>query len=145
MSVDTVREGGGEPARGGNATLLSSCRAWVTTLRVAKWVRKWILDGWLTTGPQIATPPGITKMFCRCHECRRVWPHWYSNMTREEFRTQSRTHLGCPCGSLKLAPCYLPAYLSVWWFVVRGYLVRKVLLKKRVWDPRIPVMFRDYQ
>lgn len=107
--------------------------------RVYAFVKKWLLDGWLTEGPQIAVDAGHVKMFARCHKCRRVWPHWWSNCTAEEFKAEKRRRLGCPCGSLQLSPCILPAWQSVWWFVVRGWLIRKVVLHARMWDPRMPV------
>jgi hypothetical protein len=110
---------------------------------MVSWFKRVVLDGWITEGPQIATPPGLLKMFCRCHGCSRVWPHWWSELTAEEFKAQKRRTLGCPCGSLKLAPCYLPTWQSVWWFCLRGWLWRKVIRQQRVWDPRMPVMMTD--
>jgi hypothetical protein len=110
---------------------------------VREWFKRIVLDGWLTEGPQIATPPGLVKTFARCHACKRVWPHWWSNITAEEFKSAKIRSLGCKCGSNKLAPSMLPAWQSVWWFVVRGWFWRKVVRKQRVWDPRMPIMDGD--
>ena len=108
------------------------------------WFKKWFLDGWLTEGPQFHTPPELHKSFARCHGCGAIWPHWWSNVTAEEFKTGKPRPIGCQkCGNSRLFPCLIPAWKSVWWFFVRGMLIRKVILKKRLWDPRIPVMQRD--
>jgi hypothetical protein len=37
----------------------------------------------------------------------------------------------------------IPSWQAAWWFFVRGWLVRKVILRARLWDPRMPVLFRD--
>jgi len=112
--------------------------------RLWQWFKKWFLDGWLTSGPQIDTPDHLVKAFARCNGCGHIWPHWRSNITGEELKSGKVRPLGCRhCGGTHLRPCIIPSWESLWWFLVRGKLIRKVLLRKRLWDPRIPVMLKD--
>src|SRR5688572_18125666 len=110
-------------------------------MRVWAWFKKWVLDGWITEGPQVACPPDQVRAFARCLQCRRVFPHWWAYMKAEEAKKRGK--IGCPCGGMKLQPCIIPAWQAVWWFVVRGVVVRKLVLRKSNWDPRIPVLFHD--
>lgn len=104
-------------------------------------LKKWVTDGWLTTGPQIGCPPHQVRAFAVCIMCHRVFPHWLACMTAEEAR--KRGYIGCTCRGMKIQPVILPAWQSVWWFVVRGWLIRRVLLRKARWDPRMPVLEYD--
>lgn len=104
------------------------------------WFKKWFLDGWLTEGPQLDATPDLPRYFCVCHSCGALWPHWWSNVTSDELKGEKRRNLGCrKCGTFKMHPAIIPAWKSVWWFYFRGKLVRKVIQKKRLWDPRMPV------
>lgn len=102
------------------------------------WIKRWLLDGWVTQGPQVATLPGHVKCFTVCTQCRRVFPHWLASMKAAEAK--KRGFLGCKCGGLRIQPQMLPTYQSIWWFVIRGWLIRKVLLKKDRWDPRMVIL-----
>lgn len=107
-----------------------------------KWIKKWFLDGWITEGKQIASPPGMIKYFATCTQCHRVFPHWNASMTVKEAK--KRKYLGCKCGGMRIQPMIIPQWKSVWWFVVRGWLVRKVIFDCRLWDPRMPVLENDF-
>lgn len=109
--------------------------------QILAFLKKWLLDGWITTGDQVACPPGLIKCFAVCYDCKRVFPHWNATMTAAEAK--ARGFLGCKCGGMRLHPFTLPAWKSVWWFVVRGWLVRGVIQRKRVWDPRMPILEKD--
>lgn len=110
---------------------------------VLRWIKKWVLDGWITRGPQVSCPPNQIRAFTTCIQCRRVFPHWWASMNAAEAK--ERGFLGCKCGGIRLQPQIIPAWQSVWWFVVRGWLIRKVIFRKRVWDPRMPVLIYDKQ
>lgn len=100
------------------------------------WFKRIVTDGWLTQGQQIATPPNLLKMFICCYVCRRTMPSWCVMMSAEDSRR--RGHLGCKCGSMQVRPVRLSCWNSFWWFAIRGWLIRKVILKKNYnWDPRI--------
>lgn len=62
-------------------------------------------------------------------------------MTRQEVKARGR--IGCTCGGIRIQPTRLRIHKSVWWFFVRGWLIRKVLLRKHNWDPRVPVLIHD--
>lgn len=104
---------------------------------------KFITDGWLTSGEQVACLPGQIKVFTRCIACGRVFPHWQANMTAAEARKRGR--IGCACGGLRIQPVILPGWQSVWWFCIRGWLIRKVILRCRLWDPRMVVAESEEQ
>lgn len=105
------------------------------------WLKKYVTDGWLTEGHQISCPPNQGRAFARCEKCHGIFPHWWASMTAAESR--QRGFLGCRCGGMKLSPARIPAWESIWWFCIRGWLVRHVILRKRLWDPRIVVMVND--
>ena len=104
-------------------------------------VKTWITDGWLTVGDQVACPPGQARMFTRCLQCGGVFPHWWASMTAAEVKKRGK--IGCRCGGLRIQPCLIPAWQSFYWFVIRGWLIRKVLLRARMWDPRMVVLEKD--
>ena len=104
-------------------------------------LKRWVTDGWLTEGPQIGCPATQVRAFATCHTCGRVFPHWHATMTAKEAK--ARGFVGCACGSMKIQPGLIPAWQSAWWFIVRGWLIRKVLLRKRTWVPRLPILERE--
>lgn len=105
------------------------------------WIKTYLTDGWLTNGDQIACPKNLGKAFARCEKCKAIFPNWDACMTAAESR--KRGFVGCRCGGMRLSPARIPAWESVWWFCVRGWAVRHLLMKKRVWDPRITVLVHD--
>lgn len=87
------------------------------------------------TGDRVLfSDPGVGRMFARCLSCGRVMPHYFAVFTAGE-----RKSLGCKCGHTKFSPANLPVYQQIWWLFVRGFLVRKLLLRRTRWDPRLPV------
>lgn len=83
----------------------------------------------------------VAMAFARCMGCGAVYPHWHASMSAAEVK--KRGFVGCRCGNLKIQPSYLPAWRSFYWFVIRGWLIRKVVLRKSRWDPRLPVLFEE--
>lgn len=75
----------------------------------------------------------VGRIFVRCKECRRVVPSW--NLMRLKGDTD---RVGCKCGSLEVKPRNIGKPLGMWWYFVRGLLVRKLILRKGNYDPRIP-------
>lgn len=107
-----------------------------------RWFKRWFLDGWLTTGPQIGVTAHVNLLaFACCLMCHRVIPHWEFSMLAAEAR--KRGYIGCKCGCLRLAPTIIPSYKAMWFYWVRGVVIRKWLLRSRLWDPRMPVLFNE--
>ncbi len=109
--------------------------------RLRAFFKKWITDGWLTTGPQIGCPENQIRVFMRCVQCQRVFPHWWASMTAAEVKKRGK--LGCRCGSLRVSPAIIPSWQSFYWYVIRGWFIRHVLFQERTWDPRMVAMERD--
>jgi hypothetical protein len=92
------------------------------------------LLAWLRSDAVLFTQPGVGRMFAICLSCSRVMPHYWAVFTAGE-----RDGIGCRCGCLKFSPANIALWRQVWWLFVRGWLVRKVILRKVRWDPRLPV------
>lgn len=107
----------------------------------AAWFKRWFLDGWITTGPQIFCDPGETRVFTKCISCGRTFPHWLASMKAAEAK--KRGYIGCKCGSLRIQPTILPSWLAFWWLFIRGLLIRRALMRSRLWDPRMPLMYGE--
>lgn len=107
----------------------------------SSWFKKYITDGWITTGPQIATPSNLIRVFVCCNQCGRTLPGWVVMMSPAEVK--ARGFIGCKCGSMYLRPSRISAFKSFYWFAVRGWLIRKILLNRNNWDPRIVGMSKD--
>lgn len=67
-----------------------------------------------------------------CDKCRRVVPAW-----RMLGRMPMKT--GCVCGCTKTWAAHIPEWQAAWWLLIRGRFIRKILLRKENWDPRIPM------
>lgn len=89
---------------------------------------------WWRDDHVLFTEPGVGRMFATCTSCGRVMPHYRAVYSRGE-----RSGIGCTCGSLKFSPANIPIWQQMWWLLIRGWLVRKVVLRKLRWDPRLPV------
>lgn len=109
--------------------------------RFRAWFKKWVSDGLWTRGPQIGCPPNQVRVFIRCVKCQRVFPHWLASMKADEVKKRGR--IGCDCGSMQVSPSIIPSWQAFYWFVVRGWLIRHVLLKKPIWDPRMVALEHD--
>jgi hypothetical protein len=82
-----------------------------------------------------ATAPQVRKNFLVCHDCRRIVPIW-----RLVAHRPTRRGMGCRCGCQDVQIRQVSQVRAVWWLVVRGYLIRFLLLGKRdeqQYDPRI--------
>src|SRR5579864_3630606 len=82
----------------------------------------------------------IERQFALCHNCRRVFRHWWGNMTADELK--ARGFLGCPCGGVKLDIATIPGWKACL-LMVHSLLWRKWVCRRRLWDPRVPVRERD--
>jgi len=109
--------------------------------RLLVWFRRWFLDGWITTGPQLWTTPGETRVFTRCIGCGRIYPHWLASMKAEEVKR--RGYIGCRCGGIRIQPVMIPGWQATWWMLVRGWFIRRLLFRERLWDPRMPLLYED--
>lgn len=107
------------------------------------WFKRWVLDGWITTGPQIFCDPGEVRVFTKCLGCNRIFPHWLASMKASE--TKKRGYIGCKCGGLRIQPIIIPSWQAFWWVFIRGWLIRRVCTRQRLWDPRMPLMTREMQ
>lgn len=89
---------------------------------------------WLGDDTVLWTTPGVDRLFCRCLGCGNVFPHYDA-----VYRAGERKTIGCrTCGGVKYSPANFPTLTQAWWLLVRGWLIRKVLLRKDNWDPRMP-------
>ena len=110
--------------------------------RLKAWFKTFVSDGLWTSGPQIAMPKGVqAMMFARCIQCHAIFPHWLASMTAAEVKARGK--IGCSCGGLRIQPCIIPSWQAFYWFAIRGWLIRKVILRARSWDPRMVVMESD--
>ena len=75
--------------------------------------------------------PGVRRFFLLCKECRRVVPVW-------KLVGVKVNHPGCRCGCLYTKPRNIPEWQAAYWLCVRGLLIRKLILRKTDWDPRLP-------
>jgi len=74
----------------------------------------------------------VNLYFCVCRMCRRVAPMWqYLNLKKGDRR-------GCLCGHGDFSPANLPQWKAMWWFIIRGWLIRGFIMGRRNWDPRMP-------
>lgn len=75
----------------------------------------------------------VGRIFVRCYDCRRVVPAW--NLLKQKG---DGGRSGCKCGSNQVKPRNIGKPLGYWWYFVRGILIRKLILRKSNYDPRIP-------
>lgn len=87
---------------------------------------------WVTDDHAVFTTPEVARTFLRCGSCTRVVMHyWVCRGVGEPGRT------GCPCGGVHVRPTRIPEWKAAY-YVLSRYLVRKLLLKRTYWDPRMP-------
>ena len=75
----------------------------------------------------------VGRIFLTCKECRRVVPRW--RVIRAKV---GRGKIGCKCGCLYSQPRNIPEWQAAWWYLIRGRLVRGLILRRDDWEPRIP-------
>lgn len=101
--------------------------------------RTWlVLSGRVTVG----SSPQVDRVFVICGDCGRVVPAWRCVMAK----VQPGDRIGCGCGSGVVLPRVIPNWRAAWWVLVRGFLIRRVLGRRRKqedWDPRLPVRVTD--
>lgn len=87
---------------------------------------------WLWSDRVVFTTPEVHRYFLRCEGCRRVFCHYWGCKEADEAG-----RVGCPCGSQKARIAAIPEWLAAY-YVLSRFLVRKLILRKRYWDPRFP-------
>ncbi len=75
----------------------------------------------------------VQRYFLVCMECRRIVPMW---TLVGDAKAMKRA--GCKCGRGDVRPYPIGELRAAWWLLVRGLLIRKLLLRKASWEPRIP-------
>ena len=78
------------------------------------------------------TTPGVSRVFLRCYECRRIVPNW------RVLKMTMDGPSGCKCGSQMVKPSKSGYLEGRYWLFVRGVVLRKWIARKTNWDPRIP-------
>ena len=87
---------------------------------------------WLSDDHAVFTSPGVSRTFLRCSSCHRIVMHyWVCKGVGQTGRT------GCPCGGVHVCSTRIPEWQAAW-FVLSRFVVRKCLLKRPYWDPRMP-------
>jgi len=87
---------------------------------------------WLTDSHTVFTTPEVDRRFLRCDSCgRTVMHYWVCKPVGEPGRA------GCPCGGIHVRTAHIPEWKAAW-FVLSRLVVRKWLLGKPYWDPRMP-------
>lgn len=82
----------------------------------------------------------LERQFAICGKCHRLFPHWWGNMTAAEQRR--RGFIGCACGGTRLDIAIIPGWKAALWMAY-GLIWRRLIRRKRLWDPRVPI--RDYE
>ena len=80
------------------------------------------------------TTPDVGRIFLGCYSCMKVKPHYHVYAARA-----SEGNPLCACGENKFRMIHIPEWRAAWWVVVVGWLWRKTILRKALWDPRMPV------
>jgi hypothetical protein len=91
--------------------------------------RAWI---WLTDDHVLWTSPEVHRHFLRCDGCGRIFRHYWGCKEPHE-----RGRIGCRCGGAKARIVHIPEWRAAW-LVLSCYAWRKLILRKRYWDPRFP-------
>lgn len=86
---------------------------------------------WLTDDHVVGTTPGVARYFSRCDACKRVFMNYWAIKPHNE-----PGRVGCPCGGVKVRIVHIPEWQAAYYVVTR-YLWRKLILRRRYWDPRI--------
>jgi len=81
--------------------------------------------------------PEVGRFFLGCRRCARVVPHYRC------YGSQAEPGMGrCRCGFYEYSPMAIPEWKAAWWVLSR-LVWRKWILKRDMWDPRIPVRVRS--
>lgn len=94
----------------------------------------WVATCWRppTVGAAALSQPEVARDFMRCTTCGRVFMHyWACKPAGEPGR------IGCPCGSREARTCLIPEWQAAY-YVLSRYVVRKLVLRRQYWDPRLP-------
>lgn len=94
----------------------------------------WLATCWRPpqTGAALFASADVTRDFLRCDGCGRVFMHyWACKPAAEPGR------IGCVCGGKQARTTLLPEWQAAY-YVLSRYVVRKLLLRRTYWDPRLP-------
>jgi len=87
---------------------------------------------WLTDDHAVFTTATVERHFLRCGTCGRVVPHyWVCKPVGDTGR------VGCTCGGIHVRQARIPEWRAAY-YVLSRYVVRKLILGKVYWDPRMP-------
>lgn len=95
---------------------------------------------WLSTAyappPKVATAvfasDDVARDFLRCRGCGRVFMHYWACKPATE-----PGQVGCRCGGREARLTLLPEWQAAY-YVISRYVVRKLILRRTYWDPRLP-------
>lgn len=88
---------------------------------------------WLSRDYVLWTTPDVRRYFLRCASCGRTVPLWRCLSVRPE----KGQIVGCKCGGQDVKPSQVSTLSAAYWLLIRGYLIRKLILRKHEWEPRI--------
>jgi hypothetical protein len=92
---------------------------------------------WFWSDKVLWTTPHVARVFMICDKCRQIVPSW----RLVGLKLQKS---GCRCGCSKTWAMQIPEWKAAYWLLIRGWLIRKVLLRKTTnWDPRLPLRDGD--
>lgn len=80
----------------------------------------------------IGTTPGVGRLFMRCYDCQRIVPAW------QLLKAKPGGVAGCVCGCTYVKPKTLAWLPASYWLFLRGFVIRKWILRSEAWDPRVP-------
>ena len=82
----------------------------------------------------LGSTPGVGRLFMACDMCGRIVPLWRLVATADRKKSY---RMGCKCGSGQMRFTWVPFWkgLSI---LTGAYLWRRVILRYKNWDPRIP-------
>lgn len=75
--------------------------------------------------------PEVGRIFLACDACQRVVPHYRAYGPPATAR--------CRCGGTLYRPVRIPEWQAAWRVLVVGWLWRKTICRRTLWDPRMPV------
>lgn len=92
------------------------------------------------TGRVLFTDSTTERYFSRCISCGRVFMHYWGCVTAAD--REKGKQIGCKCGGMKFRIINLPKWQQAW-FLFSRYIWRKLILKERYWDPRMPARVKN--
>jgi hypothetical protein len=86
-------------------------------------------------GERVAfTTAEVGRFFLGCRRCARVVPQYRCYGSAKEPGAGL-----CRCGGNEFSPMVIPEWKAALWVLIVGWLWRKTILQREMWDPRIAV------